>query len=77
MYFRLRYKSEINVVIESSDNENTDAIIATKTITGIIVSTKEKANCPGKIDITGFLIIVNICFIRSFNLLIITFPYFL
>jgi hypothetical protein len=49
--------SLINSVIELIDIEKVDAIITTSTSIGIIVNTKEKANCPGKIDITGFCII--------------------
>ena len=40
--------------------EKVVARIAISAITGIIVNTKEKASCPGNMDITGFLIILKI-----------------
>ena len=63
--------SFIKFVIESSEIENIDATSAIKARSGIIVSTKEKANCPGKMDITGFFIIISTSLYSFFNLSII------
>ena len=55
--------------IWSIEIENLEAIAPNHAIRGIIDKPKKKANCPGRIDISGSFIVAMTRLINSFNFL--------